>query len=526
MADDAKISISADSAQVARVARASVSLFKDAASSIGGAFKDAAHSIVTDLGGIVTSAGKVNFSAQREQVKDFEASTARLAVSAGRDLEQTRQGFEKVGASIGRRPGEVAAWASEVGKLTYNFEGAGEAIEGISGLAAETGRSVDDYRGFATVLGTIGKVGGDTRGVLGQLAAQAEQTGMKGGAGMAAFADEVEGLGDQISHMSRSSVRDFLAITATAATVGQGLDAAGKNRVAQGALGLMNGGPIQTFQLEAYLGRRIRDEQGRVAMVDKKTGRNNLADLVTRIKKTYGGQAEEVLSQMTGSTETGAALFRADWKKASALMNVAPSGAPQAAQAALNATDAGKRAIADATLSGAARDLVGSSSALGKAADALQQYASHNPIAATAAATIGGNVVSSAFGSGVTSTAKNFAKAFAPKALKVGGTALTAAGGWVLGGLAAAAGGAAVGMGADYLTGKLTGRSISDRFAGVDSRGHYVQDERDKLDPKAITAAMKEGVRQITIVNSTGGPIEVVNGQASSGAAGPQGAGR
>src|SRR5262249_19085061 len=147
----------------------------------------------------------INFASQHAAVKEFEGATARLAVASGRDLESVRAGFEATGKSIGKRPGEVAAWASEVGKLTYNFKGAGEAIEGLSGLAAETGRSVEDYRGLAITLGSVGKVAGDTGHAVGVIVAQSEKLGVQGGP--AAFADQIEALGDTISQFSVNSER-------------------------------------------------------------------------------------------------------------------------------------------------------------------------------------------------------------------------------------------------------------------------------------------------------------------------------
>src|SRR5581483_5312797 len=242
--------------------------------------------------------------------------------------------------------------------------------------AAETNRSVEDYRGLAVVLGTVGRVGGDTSQVLGVLAAQAEQPGRSGG--IAAFAQQIEGLGDVISRFAVGSERDFLRITALASALGRGLSPAAAGRVQQSAFGAIASDPLRW---ERFLGKKITDEHGQVEHPEEV-----LAQITEKVKKRYGSNARRVLMLNFGA-ETGAAMFNADFGAAAKASGLAPSTGAAQAQKAYLETDAGKREVAEAELAKSSIDLMGSSTKLGAAADKLQQWAAHNPISTTILAT-------------------------------------------------------------------------------------------------------------------------------------------
>jgi hypothetical protein len=391
---DAEVVIGADASAVERAAAVGKAAWKDFGTSLQSSIGTAAQSVITDLGQVALAAGKISFSSQHQQVRELESSTAHLATSMRRSLEGVRSEYESTGISIGKRPAEVAAWASEVGKLTYNYGAAGEAIKGISGLAAETGRSVNDYKGLAVELGTVGKVGGDTTHVLGVMQAQVDTLGNAGG--IAAFADQVTGLSDVISHFAISSEQDFARVTALAAELGKGLSPQAAGRVQQKLFGDIASDPMGWSR---YLGHDITDEHGHVEKPEKV-----LEEITRKIKRTYGKDSRRMLMIQFGS-EAGAAAYNADFKHAAELAGVAPSGAQGAAQQALNATDAGKRDIAGAELAKSSRELLGSSTLLGRAADALQRFASHNPITST--------LVASALGAGASTFMTTFGQSIA-----------------------------------------------------------------------------------------------------------------
>jgi hypothetical protein len=298
-----------------------------------------------------------------------------------RDLEGVRGSLERTGVSIGKRPQEVAGWSSEVGKLTHNFGGAAEAMKGLAGLAAETGRSVDDYRGLAVELGTVGKVGGDTTHVIGMLDAQAKALGTAGG--VAAFVGQVEGLGETISHFAIGSEADFLKVTAAAGALSKGFGDVAARRVQQAAFGALAADPNRWSR---YLHRDVTNEYGQVENPSQV-----MQEVAEKAKRQFGKDAKRVLMLNFGA-ETGAALYKADWSKAAETAGLSPSNAPSGALHSLLNTDAGKRDVAGAQLDASSRDMMGSSTMLGRAADALQQWTATNPFTAT--------LVSTALGSG------------------------------------------------------------------------------------------------------------------------------
>lgn len=369
---DAELTVGADASAAERAAGAVKAAWKGAAGELTDAFASAARSVTTDLAGVALAQGKVNFSAQHQQVRDFEAATARLAVAMGRDLEGVRSSIEATGQAIGKRPQEVTAWAAEVGKLTYNFGGATEAIRGMSELAAQTGRSVDDYRGLAVELGTVGRVAGDTRDVIGSLGAQAKELGVNGG--IAAFADQIQGLEGSLSRFAINGQKDLLAVTAAAGALGKGYSPGQAARVQQEAIGAVANDPIRWSR---YLGRDILDKYGHVEKPEQV-----LQDITERTKRLYGNDALRILRLNFGA-ETGSAMFNADFKAAAGAAGLAPSTTAADAQARYLETDAGKREKASADLAISSRHLMGSSTALGRAADKLQEFAAHSPITST-----------------------------------------------------------------------------------------------------------------------------------------------
>ena len=381
---DAKVTVTADASAVERAMNSALASIKNLSKGAAEAVGYGLTSVTSGLSEVALAQGKVSFSSQHQQVQAFEAATARMAVASGRDLDVVRSSFESVGVATGKRPQEVADWAAAVGKLTYNLGGAGEAFKGMSQLSAATGRSVEDYRGLAAELGTVGKVTGDTTHAIGMMAAQAEKFKVPGG--IAAFADHIEALGDTISHFSVTSEQDFLKVTAgMAALEKQSNSPAMAARVGQATFGSIASNPMEWSR---YLGKDITDKYGHV---EKPT--EVLQQITDKIKRTYGKDATRMLMLQFGP-EAGKALARADFSAAAEATGLAPSTTTADAQGKYLATDAGKRDIAGAQLSESARDLMGSSTLLGRAADALQKFAASNPIASTATSTIASTAIS------------------------------------------------------------------------------------------------------------------------------------
>jgi hypothetical protein len=534
MSEDAKLTIGADASAVERAFSAAKSAVREAAAELASSMAGAARSVVGSFTDVAVAQGKINFASQHAAVREFELATTRLATAAGRDLSGVQQEFNRVGVAIGKRPAEVAAWASEVGKLTYNFDSAGKAIEGLSGLAASTGRDVEEYRGLAVVLGSVGKVAGDTTRAVGLMAAQADALGVQGG--VAAFADQIEALGGTISLMSINSERDLGKVTALAATLGKGLGAQAAGRVQQQALGALTADPLRW---ERFLGHSVLDKSGHV-----QDPTQVLKEITAKAKARYGADAQRVLRLNFGA-ETGSALFNADFSSAERAAGLTPSTKPKTLQSALIGSAAGQREVAKAQLDVSSQKLLDSSSALGRAADALQKFAASNPFASTLGTAVTESVAGFAVGKAGT-LAKGLFQGGSKGAINV--TQGLAGVGAVGAGLAVAGAGA-LGVGAGYLAGKgllaldeKYGKGASDRakLSAMDAETAKLKAERDRVraerglpklgaggDAKDLQDAVKAGFKEakITIVNMTGGPIEVAEGAAQSPAAGSQAGG-
>lgn len=430
---DAKVTVGADVSAVQAAAEAVKKNFKSLGADIASSIGNAAKSVVTDLGNVVTAAGHVNFGAQAQSVRDFEASSARMAVAMGRDLEGLRGQIETIGTAIGRRPRDVAAWANSVAQLTYNFESALEAEQGLAQLAAQTGRSVESYQALAVQLGQMGVQGKQAADVIATISAQARE--MKTAGGVAALTDQFASLGDMVTQFSTRGAEGITQLTALVAELGKGLDAASAKRVGQQALGALTSDPRGW---ERLVGHKILDDQGHVqnpAQVYK--------EIYEKAKSRYGsGDTLRNVMINTFGAETGMAVLNAGktgrFDQAAALAHVEPAKNAGAALAAYQGMDAGKREAAAVELDKSSKALLGSSTLLGKAADALQNFAASHPIAGTMASGVTGGAV--AAGAGLAGAAL---KGGATRALGVGagvlGKAIPVVGAAMVGGAAGAA---------------------------------------------------------------------------------------
>jgi hypothetical protein len=467
---DAEVTIGADATAVERAMAVGKASVRDLANSMQSEIGAAASKVVQEFADIALSAGKVSFHQQHAQVRELEASTARLAVASHTGLESMRRDVESTGIALGKRPQEVAAWTREVGQLTYNFKGAHESLRGINALAAETGRNAEDYRGLAVELGTVGRVSGDTTHAIGVMHAQADA--LKTVGGVAAFAQQVEGLTDTISHFRTSSEADFTRVTGLAAELGKGLSDSASRRVQASAFGSVANDPMGWSR---YLGRDITDEHGQV-----KDSAKVLEDITEKIKRTYGKDSRRMLMLQFGS-ETGAALSNANFEEARRLGALGPTDASQVAQKQLLATDAGKRDVAEAQLAESSRKLLGSSTMLGQAADKLQQFAASNPITSTLISTaIGGTLGSfmSTFGSSI--------------ATMMGGKG---AGGALGGAMQLAGAGGGLGGAAALAKLGLAGGVLAAGLYGIDQMDQAAE-ERFKLERKAEDSAANSALQQ------------------------------
>lgn len=575
MSEDASISVGANASAAERVAAVMKTTWRDLGDSIKSSIGGAARAVLADLASIATAQGKVNFTSQHQQVREFEGATARMATAMRRDLEGVRASVESTGHAIGKRPGEVAQWADSVGQLTYDLGGAADAMKGMSGLAADTGRGVESYRGLAVTLSTVGHVAGDTTHAVGVLQAQADMLGTKGG--VAAFADQIDALRDTVSNFAVSSEADFSKITALAAELGKGLSPQAAGRVQQSAFGAVAADPLKW---ERYLGHGIMNKEGHVEDPSKV-----LQEITEKTRRRYGKDARRVL-QLNFGAETGAAMDNADYKEAAKAAGLGPSDKPAAAQSTLNNTDAGKRNIAEADADISARKMSGSATALGTAADKLQKFAASYPILSTAlttgvtmgmgtlASTLGSHIATMMGGKGA-GGAVGGAVDLATKGIGGVGAAIPVIGAGLAGvGVGMAAGELIMGSdeniyndavhnktGEDKKNDSRTAslKSVRDRVraakgaaalpggvtvseedtqlarnaasgsqeavAALASKIHSEgASEKDaQIIARAVAEAVKSGMKGVQIVNASGGPVNMSENGAQSSSAGSQG---
>ncbi len=413
---DAKVTVGVEGAQeVARAADQALAPWERISKTVGGSFGkvrgavgEAVQGIVSDLGHVVTVAGTISFASAAERVRAFEDATARMGVATGSNVEIIRARFERLAEETATKPEEIAAWTSQVGRLTYSYDGATKAVESMQEEALESGRTLGELAPLTVTLQTIGKASGDVGRALGVINAQAEAFRTIGGP--TALKDQIVSLSDVTSHFAIQAEGDFARVTALIAGLGKGLAPVAAGRVQQQALSSVAADPLRW---ERYLGHSVTDEHGQVADPTRV-----LREIVEKTKRRYGTHARRVLELNFGA-ETGAAMFAADWGEIDRVGKVQPAPS-KGALAAFKATDAGRRAVDAAKKDAAMRAAVGSESVVGHVANAVSHLAADHPIATAVGAQVGMGLV------------------------KTG--ARTLAG--VLGGGGAAAGGGAAGAGA------------------------------------------------------------------------------
>lgn len=566
---DAEVTVGADTSEVERAfAKASDAAHRaagDLTASMGGAAKNVAESLAS----IVTEAGKINFASQHQGVREFEGATAKLAISMGKNLGEVRNTIEETGVSLGKRPQEVAAWISQVGKLSYSFEDAGDSIRGMSELAAKTGRNTEDYAGLAVSLSRMGVAGKDTSSVLGVLASQADKLGTVGG--VAAFADQIDAAGEALTHFSIKGSDGLQRVTGFLGMLGKGLDAASAQRVQQSALGALSGDPRRW---ERFLGHDILDEKGHVQDPAK-----IYKEIYAKASRKFTDPRELRIAMLNNfGPELGSALLTAGktggFDQIGKLSALAPSNASAAALAGYQKTEAGERDKAAAELAKSSRELSGSSTALGKAADALESFASKSPLTSQltgALAGAAGKFGLERVGKLLTGAIKGGTAGAIESTAGKAGLSLLGAVAPVLGIAGAAAGGIGIGAlaGKALLEKDVFGQDEGDkqRLEGATEEVRLAKARRDQaralrskmglniklpsaeeteamelgskqteakaaadsartnvFDTKALEMAMQKGLSgmKFNIVNSTGGPIEITDQSGQSVAAGSQ----
>jgi hypothetical protein len=522
---DAKVKVGADASEIERAMGAAMRSVNNAGKQFKQEFNEAARSIANDLASIALAGAKVNFSAQHQQVLEFEKLTAKMSVSTRKGLASVREEAMKTGLALGRQPNEVLKWTNSVQQLTYSFKGTNQTMSAMSNLALKAGREVESFSGLAVQFGKMGVEGESVNDALATMEAQAKAVGIP----VAALVDGFTAAGSSVEQFAAKGVAGVTQVTGLIASAkATGLDMFAAQRVGGKMAGMLQG---DTLKYERILGRNITDSQGHVKDVGK-----TLYDVTAAGAKYYGGSNTRAFERFMirssgGDAELGMArvnmLRQAEKTGVKTFDMAAVAKSQDDAQKRYLATDAGKRDQAGVKLFESSNKLMNSSTALGRAADALKDFAAHNPIASTAIGSVGGGLINSIAGKG--SGAAGWAVKLGREALgkATTGTALGSAAG-----VSAASAGAVLGAGA---LGYGIGTLLDKKFGWSDTisnalHGGSIKEQEDAKDrelakrgeagyqtPEMITKAIEKAKIQVNLVMPGKNPEQVSSAVNQSG---------
>lgn len=340
---------------------------REVGTSIGG--------VVSDLGRVITVGSSISFAGAVQGVQSFEKATAQLAVSTGRDAAFIRGEFESIGEKMGMKPEAVASYVTGVGRITYSFGDAQKNLAAFKNAATDWNRPLESMAGLQVAINKLGFK--DAEKALAQIRANAES--LKTTGGPAALADQVERLAGVWDKVRGGGGKGAIALTGE---IGKNLSPAQAQAAQQQILGEFTGDTVgweRFLRRTGQLGKneRVTDDQGQI---------KNLPDYIARIQKGYlntsGGSKEQMqwlAGLHFGNTITGAAFANMDPEALARLANEQKSSD---AQKRMNATDAGRRDIADAKMDKNMRGTVGSDSFLGGLNMMFKEFAGDHPLAA------------------------------------------------------------------------------------------------------------------------------------------------
>jgi len=378
---------------------------REVGTSIGG--------VVSDLGRVITVGSSISFAGAVQGVQSFEKATAQLAVSTGRDAAFIRGEFESIGEKMGMKPEAVASYVTGVGRITYSFSDAQKNLAAFKNAATDWNRPLESMAGLQVAINKLGFK--DAEKALAQIRANAES--LKTTGGPAALADQVERLAGVWDKVRGGGGKGAIALTGE---VDKNLSPAQAQAAQQQILGEFTGDTVgweRFLRRTGQLGKneRVTDDQGQI---------KNLPDYIARIQKGYlktsGGSKEQMqwlAGLHFGNTISGAAFANMDPEALARLANEQKSSD---AQKRMNATDAGRRDIADAKMDKNMRGAVGSDSFLGGLNMMFKEFAGDHPLAAK-----GGEL-------GVAGTAGWLGRSLIPRL--IGGAAASGGGGAAAGG--------------------------------------------------------------------------------------------
>lgn len=328
---EARISVGVDGVEeIVSAARQATDAWSRAGTTVGSVFRQIGPAIGRELQRaglevvrLSTSIRTLDLRSAVDSFRQVREASTRFAVAAGTSVEGTRRQFESLARSTLETVPAVAQWATGVGRLTYNYQGALSSVRAYHREAIATGKSFDEMSGLAVVMAERLGVE-DASSALGHLRAQAEALGTVGG--VAAFQDQIKSLAGSMVGLAGVGDEARNRLTALAGVLGQGLRPVQAEAVQRSVLGFVE---QRSGLLNLLGGRDIYDESGQL---DPQKLTESLAWLRERHRRWIPNERlrRVFTRQAMGGGQVGAlaaaAFERADFGEVARIAGLAPSG--------------------------------------------------------------------------------------------------------------------------------------------------------------------------------------------------------
>lgn len=294
--------------EVGRAADKALSPWETKGRAAGKVLKDAFSSAASDMTRILTVSNAISFGKALDDARRYREEIGRLSVPAG-PIGRLRGDIEWISKKTLLPEGEIIKAERGLGRITYNFRGAKDALIALNAEALDTGETLGDKLPLgATLMGALSTKGEDVGHELGRIRALAEDLGTEGGT--QAVHDRLVAIKDVLGQISTKTDEDKAKIEALAAGLGKGFGAEGGKRVAAGLISHVTG---NARGYERFLNMRpgeSLDEHGRVA--DPLAMLEKAQQKLLRLAGGDKGRARFIAGQTLGH-ETAAGLFSADF---------------------------------------------------------------------------------------------------------------------------------------------------------------------------------------------------------------------
>lgn len=484
----------------------------EAAGNWGSSIRNAVQSGVRDIVNLATFAQGVNFLQAIESSRTFTRTAGEMAAVTGQKADEVKQKINAISQSKLVPEQQVAAFIQSFGKLTYDARGAQDAVGAMYDEMRTTGESEGEVASLGHAMFQLDGSTGDASRKFGDFRGIAEAFHVPGG--VIAMHEQFEALSGLLPYI-KANVKDIAALSA-GAPAGFKPEAA-KQGLASVMSMIVRGGHETDRFYHSYGGLK----KGESAFDENGQFKLNPIDAIemerNARKKKFGANARRQAIDEMGPSNA-AFLFDFDVDRARKAAGTDSSKRAEGVGQAYLDSKAGKDAAADLAAAKKKQELGDN---LSDPARDLQNFGTEHPwlsffggkgleTAATgitaAVATGGGPAILAA----AVASAPVVLPALAGSAAMVGTHAIDEATGF-----------------SDWASGQndvhddaerafmadMQSNPAMSKVSGVDSLGDHIQDGIGDWISSKLTAALATAFSgmQLTVVNSTGGPVDVIN---------------